>query len=103
MWKAIGLLESSCRKAESNYDLEVAGSIIKKSLVGFESMATVLKLTQVGEASSLRCSGERWLRNSANWPRNFGRRGTPWCASNGGSQQSGSSDCLLKTQDSANS
>jgi len=38
--------------------------------------ATVLKLTQVGEASSLRRSGERWLRNSANWPRNFGIRGT---------------------------
>ena len=30
------------------------------------SSATVLKLTQVGEASSLRRSGERWLRNSAN-------------------------------------
>jgi hypothetical protein len=28
--------------------------------------ATVLKLTQVGEARSLRRSGERWLRNSAN-------------------------------------
>jgi hypothetical protein len=31
-----------------------------------EGIATVLKLTQVGEASSLRRSGERWLRNSAN-------------------------------------
>ena len=30
------------------------------------SSATVLKLTQVGEARSLRRSGERWLRNSAN-------------------------------------
>ncbi len=61
--------------------------------------ATVLKLTQVGEARSLRRSGERWLRNSANWPRNFGRRGA--CA--GRPQQSGAGDCLLKTQDSANS
>ena len=61
--------------------------------------ATVLKLTQVGEARSLRRSGKRWLRNSANWPRNFGIRGAiaRW------SQQSGASDCLLKTQDSANS
>lgn len=31
-----------------------------------EALATVLKLTQVGEASSLRRSGKRWLRNSAN-------------------------------------
>ena len=38
----------------------------RKDPEGFESMATVLKLTQVGEASSLRRSGERWLRNSAN-------------------------------------
>ena len=30
------------------------------------SSATVLKLTQVGEMSILRRSGERWLRNSAN-------------------------------------
>lgn len=61
--------------------------------------ATVLKLTQVGGARSLRRSGERWLRNSANWPRNFGIRGAiaRW------SQQSGGSNCLLKTQDSANS
>ena len=36
---------------------------------------TVLKLTQVGEMSILRRSGEPWLRNSAKWPRNFGRRG----------------------------
>ena len=61
--------------------------------------ATVLKLTQVGEARSLRRSGKRWLRNSAKWPRNFGIRGA--CASR--PQQSGAGDCLLKTQDSANS
>ena len=38
-------------------------------------IATVLKPTQVGESSRLRRSGERWLRNSANLPRNFGIRG----------------------------
>ena len=64
---------------------------------------TVLKLTQVGEASSLRRSGKRWLRNSANWPRNFGIRGAFRGASCERPQQIGSSDCLLKTQDSANS
>ena len=36
---------------------------------------TVLKLTQVGEMRSLRRSGERWLRNSAKWPRKFAIRG----------------------------
>jgi hypothetical protein len=43
-----------------------------------KASVTVLKLTQVGEASSLRRSGKRWLRNSANWPRNFGIRGAFW-------------------------
>jgi hypothetical protein len=38
-------------------------------------MGSVLKPTQVDEASSLRCSRELCLRNSANSPRNFGRRG----------------------------
>jgi hypothetical protein len=33
------------------------------------------KPTQVGEARSLRGSREPSLRNSAKWPRNFGRRG----------------------------
>ena len=33
------------------------------------------KPTQVGEASSLRCTGEPWRRNSAKSPRNFGTRG----------------------------
>jgi hypothetical protein len=35
---------------------------------------SVLKLTQVGEASSLRRSGEPRRRNSAKWFRTFGRR-----------------------------
>ena len=38
-------------------------------------LETVLKLPQVGEASSLRRSEEHFSRNSANSPRNFGRRG----------------------------
>jgi hypothetical protein len=38
-------------------------------------LVTVLKLTQVGEMSNLRRSGERWLRNSAKWPRKFAIRG----------------------------
>src|SRR3954463_3775713 len=33
------------------------------------------KPTQVGEWRTLRRSSELWLRNSANCPRNFGRRG----------------------------
>ena len=37
-------------------------------------MLSVLKLTQVGEASSLRRSREPGRRNSAKWFRNFGRR-----------------------------
>ena len=63
------------------------------------------KLTQVGWVRILRRSGELWLRNSANWPRNFGIRGA-----SGGAIHSGvlleaagidPSDCLLKTQVSA--
>ena len=38
-------------------------------------VGSVLKPTQVDEASSLRCARELCLRNSANSPRNFGRRG----------------------------
>src|SRR5215216_1660385 len=37
--------------------------------------APVPKPTQVGEWRTLRRSSELWLRNSANCPRNFGRRG----------------------------
>jgi hypothetical protein len=65
------------------------------------------KPTQVGGVSIPRRVRERWLRNSANLHRNFGRR----CAlcrerlralSDGGLQRNGGGDCLLKTQDSAN-
>src|SRR5512141_703717 len=65
------------------------------------------KPTQVGEEKILRRLRELWSRNSAIYPRNFGRRG----ARNGvgvrprscpGSQINGGSDCLTKTQDSAN-
>ena len=48
---------------------------VQEKLLGLMEYATVLKLTQVGETRSLRRSGELWLRNSANWPRNFGIRG----------------------------
>src|SRR5688500_8289081 len=49
---------------------------VQENLLRVKALVTVLKLTQVGETSSLRRSGERWLRNSAIWPRNFGIRGT---------------------------
>jgi hypothetical protein len=39
---------------------------VQEKLLSVEALVTVLKLTQVGETSSLRRSGERWLRNSAN-------------------------------------
>ncbi len=54
-----------------------------------------------------RRSGQPWSRNSAQWPRNFGRRGARVCVertcsgSGGGPQWRGPSDCLPKTQDSA--
>jgi hypothetical protein len=38
-------------------------------------MVTVPKPTQVGEKNILRRARELLLRNSANYPRNFGRRG----------------------------
>ena len=56
-----------------------SGSHLKdvlEKLLRVEAFVTVLKLTQVGETSSLRRSGERWLRNSAKWPRKFAIRGT---------------------------
>ena len=57
-------------------------------------------------ACLLYTSGEPRLRNSAYWPRNFGRRGAAGCERpRGGSgwrpQRNGPSDCLSKTQDSA--
>ena len=41
-------------------------------------MVTVPKPTQVGVKSILRRARELSLRNSANYPRNFGRRGAPF-------------------------
>ena len=48
---------------------------VQEKLLRVEATVTVLKLTQVGETRSLRRSGERWLRNSAKWPRKFAIRG----------------------------
>ena len=45
---------------------------------------------------------EPWLRNSANCIRNFGRRMPFGWATNQGGHRNGDSDCLVKTQDSAN-
>ena len=42
-------------------------------------MVTVPKPTQVGKKSILRRARQLSLRNSANYPRNFGKRGTPEC------------------------
>ena len=50
---------------------------VQEKLLGLK-LVTVLKLTQVGESSRLRRSGERWLRNSAKWPRKFAIRGALW-------------------------
>ena len=66
------------------------------------------KPTQVGEEKILRRSSDPSLRNSANYPRNFGKRGALWgeetCSpSFRGPQRNGRGDCLLKTQDSAKS
>jgi hypothetical protein len=70
-------------------------------------MATVPKPSQVGEKNILRRARELSLRNSANCPRNFGRRGTIPCdmhnRSKGRSQRIGPGDCLTKTQHYAKS
>ena len=50
--------------------------------------------TQVDEERILRPTGEALLRNSAKWPRNFGRRG----AYESRPQRNGPSNCLAKTQ-----
>ena len=52
------------------------------------------KPTQVDEERILRPTEEALLRNSAKWPRNFGRRGAYLCRP----QRIGSSNCLAKTQ-----
>lgn len=70
-------------------------------------MVTVPKPTQVGEKNILRRARELSLRNSANCPRNFGRRGTLFCymynRSKRGSQRIGPGNCLTKTQHYAKS
>ena len=71
-------------------------------------MVTVPKPTQVGEMSILRRAREPLLRNSANYPRNLGRRGAPVrdypCGMSGrGPQRNGPGDCLSKTQHYAKS
>ena len=71
----------------------------REKLLSVKARLTVLKLTQVGKKRILRRSGERWLRNSAKWLRKFAIRG----AYASRPQKIGTSDCLSKTQDSANS
>src|SRR6056297_1822944 len=71
-------------------------------------MATVPKPTQVGGMNILRRARELSLRNSANYPRNFGRRGALLgdrlrVLSLGGPQRNGPGDCLTKTQHYAKS
>ena len=66
-------------------------------------MVTVPKPTQVGEKNILRRARELLLRNSANCPRNFGRRGAAGCEYLRGTsvrrpQINGPGDCLTKTQ-----
>jgi hypothetical protein len=66
-------------------------------------MVTVPKPTQVGGMKILRRARELWLRNSANYPRNFGRRGAMRCdylydMSILWPQRNGPGDCLSKTQ-----
>ena len=70
-------------------------------------MASVPKPTQVGGMNILRRARELSLRNSANYPRNFGRRGAPvgdslFVMSLWGPQRNGPGDCLAKTQHYAN-
>jgi hypothetical protein len=66
-------------------------------------MVTVPKPTQVGGKNILRRARELLLRNSANYPRNFGRRGAAGCESTSclsirRPQRNGPGDCLTKTQ-----
>jgi hypothetical protein len=70
-------------------------------------MVTVPKPTLVGEMNILRRAREPSLRNSANYPRNFGRRGAGGCdwgstMSISRPQRNGPGDCLAKTQHYAN-
>ena len=87
---------------QPNYVGELGWKDVQEKLLR-QIKVTVLKLTQVGGSSRLRRSGERWLRNSAKWPRKFAIRGAAGGESVRRPQKIGSCDCLSKTQDSANS
>src|SRR5918997_2836488 len=54
---------------------EVANPMLPGKASKRVACVPVPKPTQVGEWRTLRRSSELWLRNSANCPRNFGRRG----------------------------
>ena len=69
----------------------------------YSPKVTVPKPTQVGGKNILRRAREFLLRNSANYPCNFGRRGATRCEdlrdrSIGWPQRKGPGDCLSKTQ-----
>ena len=66
-------------------------------------MASVPKPTQVGGMNILRRARELSFRNSANYPRNFGRRGAASrdslrVMSDRRPKRNGPGDCLTKTQ-----
>ena len=60
----------------------------------WRNMHPYRKPTQVDRERILRPTGEALSRNSAKWPRNFGRRG----ANEDWPQRIGPSNCLAKTQ-----
>src|SRR3981081_4249887 len=98
--------ESRCRGRRSGSNRRYASK--KSPALSGAMWCPYRKPTQVGEERILRRLRELWPRNSANFHRNFGRRwvfgreGT--CSWSGWrSQRNGGSDCLPKTQDSANS
>ena len=85
----------AARKGDGNSVRKRAGPDAKKSDSGVTG-CPYPKPTQVGEARSLRRASDLSLRNSANSPRNFGRRGPGGVRRRG--HYSGPSDCLPKTQ-----
>ena len=85
------------RRASRRSDLSEAGPSGAPEKPLGSVRAPVPKPTQVGGWRTPRRAGEPWSRNSAKWPRNFGRRGAPAR----GPQRIGPGDCLPKTQDSA--
>jgi hypothetical protein len=60
-----------------NCSSELADPILPRKASSEALWCPYRKPTQVGEESILRRSGEPSLRNSANLPRNFGKRGAP--------------------------